>query len=41
MTRITDKKNDKMFLLPLNVNVLKNRKKHKDGLLPPIDKIPR
>ena len=25
-------KNDKMFLLPLNVNVLKNHKKHKHGL---------
>ena len=27
-----------MFLLPLNVNVLKNHKKHKHGLLPPIEK---
>ena len=31
--------NDKMFLLPLNVNVLKNHKKNKHGLLPPIDKL--
>ena len=40
MTRITYRqKNDKMFLLCFNVNVLKNHKKHKHGLLPPIYKL--
>ena len=40
MTRITDKKkNDKMFFLSLNVNVSKNHKKHKHGLLSLIVKL--